>query len=262
MQSDFYAALGVAPDASQAVIRTAYRRLARRWHPDLNSSAQAAAEFALISEAYAVLGSEERRAAYNRATLGHSALRASSAPQRPICCSECGGVTAQPRILVFRSSIGLGLWSRILRTEGVFCSRCARRSGSRASLLTALAGWWAVPLGPFIAAWCIGLNALGGSRHPKADRRLALLNAQVFLEQENLNLAYALARHALEGAEGADAQKAHDIMRHAKPPGITGRALALKDPWRASPPYLALHALLLLAPPATMIMVVVMLNGG
>jgi len=262
MPGDFYATLGVPPDASQAAVAAAYRGLALRWHPDRNGDERAVAEFSLVSEAYAVLGDQARRAAYDQAAKARPISRAPSAMARPICCSECGGVTAQPRILMFRSSVGLGLWSRIHRTEGVFCARCARRLGLRASLLTALLGWWAIPTGPFITLWCIGLNACGGSHYPTADRRLALLNAQAFLEQREANLAYALARRALAGADEADAIRAWDIIRGAKAWGIDRHGPVLKDSWRPDPFYVAMHALLLLAPPASVIAALVIFSGG
>jgi hypothetical protein len=260
MQGDFYATLGVPRDASQAAIRAAFRGLARRWHPDLNENHRAAAEFSAISNAYAVLGSDERRAAYDREALARSAARATATPVRPICCTECGALTAQPRILVFRSCVGLGVWCHVRRSEGVFCSRCARQSGLRASLTSALIGWWAVPFGPFVTAWCIFANARGGSRHPKADRRLTLMNAQAFLERDNLNLAYALAHRALDGAQGDDAKNARAIMRRAKSQGLVGRLMTVKDPWRIDFAYVALHVIMMLAAPASIIIAALAFN--
>ena len=262
MRNDHYAVLGVPPSASQAAILAAYRELARLWHPDLNPDKHAAAQFARVSEAYAVLGREGRRAAYDRMVQVSPAARTPSRPARAICCTECGAVTAQPRILVFRYTVGLGVWSRIHRTEGVFCSRCARRSALRASLVTALAGWWAIPFGPFLTAWCIWSNARGGSRAPKADRRLALVNAEIFLELRNLNLAHALARHALGGAEGADAARARDIIRQAVSQGGDDRRITLKDPWRTDMLAVGLHALLLLALPASLVVTLAIFSAG
>jgi curved DNA-binding protein CbpA len=61
-----YEVLGVGRDASAAEIRTAYRRLAKRNHPDLNRGGAAATRrFQEIGEAYATLSNPERRAAYD-----------------------------------------------------------------------------------------------------------------------------------------------------------------------------------------------------
>ncbi len=65
---DYYAALGVDPRASEAEIRQAFRRLARRFHPDLNpDSPEAEAKFREINEAYQVLTDPQRRREYDQA---------------------------------------------------------------------------------------------------------------------------------------------------------------------------------------------------
>ncbi|MEA2291605.1 MAG: curved DNA-binding protein [Solirubrobacteraceae bacterium] len=63
---DYYDVLGVPRDASQDDIRAAYRRLARRYHPDVNSDEDASERFAEASEAHEVLRDPEKRARYDR----------------------------------------------------------------------------------------------------------------------------------------------------------------------------------------------------
>ncbi len=60
---DLYAVLGVAPEASAAAIRQAYRALARRLHPDVNAGATEA--FRRVADAYEILGDDRRRHAYD-----------------------------------------------------------------------------------------------------------------------------------------------------------------------------------------------------
>lgn len=63
--SDHYATLGVSRDASADDIKKAYRKLARTLHPDVNTSADAEERFKEVSRAYDVLGSADKRAAYD-----------------------------------------------------------------------------------------------------------------------------------------------------------------------------------------------------
>ena len=67
LETDFYATLGVAPDATKADITKAYRRLARELHPDTNPDPAAEDRFKTVSAAYEVLGDPDRRAAYDQA---------------------------------------------------------------------------------------------------------------------------------------------------------------------------------------------------
>lgn len=65
-EKDYYAVLGVAPTASAKELTQAYRKLARKWHPDANPNDAAAEEkFKEISAAYDVLGDEARRKEYD-----------------------------------------------------------------------------------------------------------------------------------------------------------------------------------------------------
>lgn len=63
---DYYAIMGIRPDAPDAEIKRSFRRLAVTYHPDKNSSAEAEEKFKEINEAYEILSDPERRAQYDR----------------------------------------------------------------------------------------------------------------------------------------------------------------------------------------------------
>lgn len=82
---DFYAVLGVKPDASAEQIKKAFRALARKYHPDVSKEADAAAKMAAVNEAYNILSDKERRAEYDavRAAASRRRSRAGAQPASP-----------------------------------------------------------------------------------------------------------------------------------------------------------------------------------
>ncbi|VTN13328.1 Curved DNA-binding protein [Raoultella terrigena] len=62
---DYYAILGVKPTDDLKTIKTAYRRLARKYHPDVSKESDAEAQFKDLAEAWEVLKDEQRRAEYD-----------------------------------------------------------------------------------------------------------------------------------------------------------------------------------------------------
>lgn len=67
MPEDLYQTLGVSRQADQEEIQKAYRKMARKYHPDMNLNDDKAQEkFKRVQEAYDVLSDPEKREAYNR----------------------------------------------------------------------------------------------------------------------------------------------------------------------------------------------------
>ncbi|HET7135299.1 MAG TPA: DnaJ domain-containing protein, partial [Casimicrobiaceae bacterium] len=63
---DYYATLGVGRDATADQIKAAYRKLARKYHPDVSKEAGTEEKFKEVSEAYETLKDAEKRAAYDQ----------------------------------------------------------------------------------------------------------------------------------------------------------------------------------------------------
>ena len=65
-KKDYYETLGVSKNASEAEIKSAFRRLAKEYHPDVNKAPEAAEKFKEIGEAYSVIGDASKRGQYDQ----------------------------------------------------------------------------------------------------------------------------------------------------------------------------------------------------
>ena len=63
---DYYKIMGIGKEASQDEIKRAYRKLARKYHPDVSKEKDAEEHFKEVGEAYEVLKDPEKRAAYDQ----------------------------------------------------------------------------------------------------------------------------------------------------------------------------------------------------
>jgi molecular chaperone DnaJ len=75
---DYYEVLGVSRNASEDDLKSAFRKLARQYHPDVSQDPDAEEKFKEINEAYAVLSDGEKRAAYDR--YGHAGVNTQGMP--------------------------------------------------------------------------------------------------------------------------------------------------------------------------------------
>ena len=71
-KKDYYEVLGISKDADEKEIKSAFRRLAKKYHPDVSTEPNAAEKFKEAQEAYAVLSDSDKRAQYDK--YGHAAF--------------------------------------------------------------------------------------------------------------------------------------------------------------------------------------------
>jgi DnaJ-class molecular chaperone len=127
-QRDFYNVLGVPRDASAAQIKSAYRKLARQYHPDVNKASDAAEKFREASEAYDVLSDAEKRQRYDQ--FGHAGV--GGGPQGA-GCGGCGGMGVDfSQFFSGNGGFGMSLDELLQNLGGGRAARKSRRRGPAA----------------------------------------------------------------------------------------------------------------------------------
>lgn len=118
-KKDYYESLGLKKDASGAEIKSAFRKLAKEYHPDVNKSPDAEKKFKEIQEAYSVLSDESKRSQYDQ--FGHNAFDGSQggagfngAGGFDFSGFDFGDIFSD----MFGSSFGFGGSSRNRKTKG------------------------------------------------------------------------------------------------------------------------------------------------
>lgn len=264
----YYAALELSPGASIAVVKEAFRKLAKECHPDRSHVTDGGARFRQISEAYEVLSNAKSKASYD--ALAESSPSPPPPDQdarqqkqiEPVCCQTCGKVTAQPRRLAFWrvTSFLLASWKNPV--QKIYCQSCAIREQWKSTIWTALLGWWGVPWGPIWSISHGATNALGGTRDVKVDEALMWRNAVAFTQSGQGTLAVGLC-NILRKSENADlAHRSAELIGFFSNRGVDV-STTLKDAWKRSfAQTVALFALIFAVPAAAFALIFLPLNSS
>jgi DnaJ domain len=247
----YYAALKIPVTGSASQIKSAYRALAKEFHPDSGRATDGGTKFKAISHAYSVLGDPEQRAEYDSmcVTVQPSASRRAEAIS-PITCGKCGKVTAQPRYLVFRSVVSVILTTIRTPTQGIYCATCAKSAALKATLISSLFGWWGVPWGPIFTIGESFRNAFGGENLVSNEEKLLWHNVLAFASRGDGKIALGLIERLKNASDEkivADSRTLADIIQSQ---GFAADAAKLINPWAFNPIQSLLHVAAVAALPA------------
>jgi hypothetical protein len=134
-----------------------------------------------------------------------------SSSLKPELC-QCGKVTAQPRYVEFDMVAGQGRSVKKKTVSGVFCRTCADRAALKASFVTWLMGWWAIPNGPKETIKALLNNVRGGRKPAERNTRLLVRQAKAFQERGDLTLARGTAEQALAYASTPTLRREVDTL--------------------------------------------------
>ena len=213
MQQDpkgYYKILNVSPSASDDEIKTAYRNLAKRLHPDLNPGVDTTAIFQKVNEAYSVLSDPIQRAKYSKRVDSNQSQPNNSGHQKeythqkesvlePYRCSACNCVSHKLRHIKYNQVISFIFASNTTTIWGVFCEPCAAARIRKASLITGAFGWMSVP-GLFHTAFALGRNLTGGRQENSINMEICARQALYYHQLGDKEKAISAAFDSIEFA--------------------------------------------------------------
>jgi curved DNA-binding protein CbpA len=135
LDKDYYRILQVQPSAEHETIHAAYKRLSRKYHPDMNKSPDATRQMQDINEAYAVLSDPQKRAEYDRrkrhSSLGTEAERHVRERQQKLAMLYERGIQLLSQN---RWAGALAVFDELLALDPAYRDAPARRQAARRAL--------------------------------------------------------------------------------------------------------------------------------
>lgn len=197
----YYSVLGVAPAATAAELKAAYRRKVKEYHPDRCKLPNATALIQQINKAIEVLGDPESRAHYDTSRVEASdttrPANSRQSPPEPVRCSVCNKVSAQPRYVIFYRVYSIIVITQREAVQGIYCSACAEKVCLKATAFSWAFAWWGFPWGPIFGLQAIFRNLIGGKRPADINARVLAHQAWYFAATGQPDIARAIAEQAL-----------------------------------------------------------------
>jgi len=211
---DYYAILGLEKTASLRDIKGAYRILAKKYHPDVNKSAEAAQRMQSVNEAYAILGDPIRRAEYDQIReMGDGATQAAYEQHVHVACAKCGKVDSTLRVSTFTTVWSFLFFSTYRGWSQILCARHRVLESLKFNLQVLCFGWWGIPWGIIWTVVFFIKNALGGHQ-PRENNAILLatvgrnlINAGDYIEAE---------KALIESLKLRDNEYVQNLLRIAK----------------------------------------------
>jgi hypothetical protein len=212
--TDYYAILGLEKSVPLGDIKAAYRVLAKKYHPDVNKSAEAARQMQAVNEAYETLGDPIKRAEYDQIReMGGGSDQVASEKHVHVGCKKCGKVDSTLRVSTFTTVWSFVFFSTYRGWSQILCAKCRVCESLKFNLQVLFFGWWGIPWGIIWTIVFFIKNSMGG--HQPAE------NNAVLLATVGKNLIdagdYIEAEKALiESLKLKDNEYVQDLLRTAK----------------------------------------------
>lgn len=250
----------MAPDASQVQIKSSYRRLAKKYHPDGSDGFGDPDKIRFPNQAYDVIGDSLKRTGYDRGSVESEERETQGQTLEPLRCHACSKITAFPRHLVFWRVLCFifATWSTPVR--GLYCASCAKSEAMRSTIITALFGWWGVPWGPIMTVGKGFENACGGKGDSEKHESLAWYNALALLQSGQVGLAVGIAKSLLRANDEQIRTAAASLVEAGQANGVASVG-QLKDPWQQVRSHAPLRFGALLAVPVAFVVAISFENG-
>lgn len=172
--NDYYAILGLEKVASLRDIKNTYRTLAKKYHPDVNTSPEAARYMQSLNESYAVLGDPIKRAEYDQMReMGGSTSQVATEQHIHVTCAKCGKVDSTLRVSTFTTVWSFVFFSTYRGWAKILCAKCRVIESLKFNLQALCCGWWGIPWGVIWTVVFFIKNALGGHQ-PRENNAILL----------------------------------------------------------------------------------------